>query len=113
MGVTALPHPLNYPQGQGEILKPQSSNPDWMDLAVGGTYLAGALLLLSGKKRAGLVTAAAATALTLLNEEETVREWWNALPRYLDDAQRLLNQAQDTIDDLVAKREKLRSLLNR
>jgi hypothetical protein len=113
MGVTAFPATANYPQDHAEILKPESSNPDWMGLAVGGTFLASALLLLSGKKRAGLVTAAAATALTLLNEEETVREWWNALPRYLDDAQRLLNQAQDTIDDLVAKREKLRSMLDR
>jgi hypothetical protein len=84
-----------------------------MGLAVGGTYLASALLLLSGKKKAGMVTAAAATALTLLSEGDTVREWWNALPQYLDDAQRLLNQAQDTIDDLVAKRETLRGIFNR
>jgi hypothetical protein len=113
MGVTALPHPVNYPQGHAEIMKPQSSEPDWMSLAVGGTFLASALLLLSGKTRAGLVTAAAATALTLLNEQDTVREWWNALPQYLDDAQRLLNQAQTTIDDLAVKRETLRTMFNR
>ena len=113
MGVTALPHPVNHPQGQGEILKPLTENQDWMGIAVGGTFLVSALFLLSGKKKAGLVTAAAATALTLLNEEDTVRQWWNALPRYLDDAQRLLNQAQTTIDDLVSKREALRGMFNR
>lgn len=113
MGVTALPYPANDSQGHGEILKPISTNPDWMGIAVGGTFLASALLLLSGKKRAGMVTAAAATALTLLNEQEAVREWWNALPQYLDDAQRLLNQAQSTIDDLAGKRERLRAMFNR
>jgi hypothetical protein len=94
-------------------MKPQQTEPDWLGLTVGGTFLAGALLLLSGKKRAGLVVTAAATALTLLDQKETVREWWNTLPQYLDDAQRLLDEAQRTVDDLAAKREKLRGMFNR
>jgi hypothetical protein len=35
------------------------------------------------------------------------------LPQYLDEAQLLLNQAQHTVDDLAAKREKLRAMLNK
>jgi hypothetical protein len=116
MGVTAFPHPganPDYSYDDAETtMKPQES-PDWMGITIGGTFLVGALLLLSGKKRAGLVATAAGTALTVLDQQDTIREWWNALPQYLDEAQRLLDQAQTTIDDLAAKREKLRMMFNR
>ncbi len=111
MSTTAIPQTVHYPQGQLQTADTQS--PDWIRLAVGGTLLTGALLLLSGKRRAGIVVAAAGTALTLLDEQETIRSWWQSLPQYLDDAQRLLNQAQRTVDDLADKRERLRSMFNR
>ena len=113
MGVTAFPHPGNLPQGQSHIATSRRHEPDWMGIAVGGTLLAGALLLLSGKKKAGLAVTGGAVALSLLDEQDTIREWWHTLPKYLDDAQRLLDQAQNTVDDLVAKREKLRAMFNR
>lgn len=115
MGVTAFPHPMTNPDSpynQAENVTQQES-PDWMGITVGSTFLVGSLLLLSGKKRAGLAVTAAATALTLLDQQETIREWWNSLPQYLDEAQNLLDQAQITIDDLAAKREKLRAMFNR
>jgi hypothetical protein len=116
MGVTAFPHPVtnpDYPYGQAESMTQPQESPDWLGITVGGTFLVGSLLLLSGKKRAGLVVTAAATALTLLDQQETIREWWNTLPQYLDEAQRLLDQAQSTVDDLAAKREKLRAMFDR
>ena len=111
MGVTQFPQPVNLPQG--EIMKPHKNEPDWVGMAVGGTFLAGALLLLSGKKKAGLAVSAGAMVLTLLDQQETIREWWHTLPKYLDDAQRMLDQAQSTIEDLASKRDKLRSMFNR
>jgi hypothetical protein len=116
MGVTALPHPVTNPDhshDNAEMIVKQQESPDWMGITVGGAFLVGSLLLLSGRRRAGLVATAAATALTLLDQQDTIREWWNALPQYLDEAQRLLDQAQTTIDDLAAKREKLRVMFNR
>jgi hypothetical protein len=116
MGVTAFPHPVTsstYPNSDAETGMQQQENPDWMGITIGGTLLVGSLLLLSGKKRAGLVATAAATALTALDQQETIREWWNMLPQYLDEAQRLLDQAQNTIDDLAAKRERLLAMFNR
>ncbi len=110
MGVASLPHSVNYPQGHIESPGESHHEKEWMGVAVGGTLLLGSVLLLSGKRRAGLMVTAAGTALALLEEQDTVRAWWNVLPQYLDDAQRLLNQAQMTIDDLSAKRDRLRSL---
>jgi hypothetical protein len=111
MGVTAFPNTANYPQG--EIMKAKTSEPDWVGIAVGGTFLAGAALLLSGRKKAGLAVTAGAMALTLLDQQDTIKVWWNTLPKYLDDAQHLLDQAQTTIDDLANKRDKLRAMFNR
>jgi hypothetical protein len=116
MSVTAFPHPVtnpNHADDRAESMTQQQESPDWMGIAVGSTFLVGSLLLLSGKKRAGLVVTSAATALTLLDQQETIREWWNALPHHLGHAQRLLDQVQGTIDDLAAKREKLRTMFNR
>jgi hypothetical protein len=110
MGVTAFP-PTSYPQGH--IVKPKEGPPDWLGVAVGSTFLAGGLLMLSGKKKAGLLVTASAMALTLVDQKDTVSEWWNTLPGYLDDAERLLDRAAQTIDDLAAKREKLRGMFNR
>ena len=110
MGATALPGTATHSRPQVEMIDPQPEEFDWTNIALGSAFLAGSVLLLSGRKRAGLVVTAAATALTMVDQRETVREWWNALPKYLDDAQDLLNKAQTTIDDLSTKREKLRAL---
>jgi hypothetical protein len=112
MSVTAFPQSPSHPQGQAEVLPPEQEK-DWFALTAGGTFLAGALLLMSGRKRAGLVVTAAAAAVTLVDHQEAIREWWNTLPQHLDKAQRLLDRAQRTVDDLAATREKVRSILNR
>jgi hypothetical protein len=111
MGVTAFP--AGYPPNQGAMTRSTKSQSDWLGMAVGGSFLAGGLLLLSGKKKAGMLVTAGAMALTLVDQKDTVREWWNTLPGYLDDAQRLLDQAAHTIEDLATKRDKLRSMFNR
>jgi hypothetical protein len=85
----------------------------WVGYAAGGTLIAGGLLLLAGKRRAGTVAAAAGAALTLLDQKETLNSWWNALPGYIDDIQRLLDQVQETVEELAIQREKLRQILAR
>ncbi|HWG20153.1 MAG TPA: hypothetical protein VG225_06450 [Terracidiphilus sp.] len=88
-------------------------NADWMRIGVGSTLLTGSFLLLSGKRKAGLLVTAAGTALAMLDNKEIVSEWWNALPGYLNNAQRMLDQAQETIDDLAAKRDKVMALFGK
>jgi hypothetical protein len=85
----------------------RAKNPDWMRIGVGASLLTGSLLLLTGKRKAGLLLAATGTALAMLDNREVVAEWWEALPQHLDKAQQILNQTQHTIDDLTAKRDKI------
>jgi hypothetical protein len=88
-------------------------DPDWMRIGVGATLLTGSLLLLTGKRKAGLLVTAAGTTLAMLENKDVVRAWWDSLPGYLDNAQRMLDQAAATIDDLTEKRNKIMSLLGR
>ena len=86
---------------------------NWISLAAGGTLLAGGLLLLLGRRRAGLVAAASGAALALLDQQDAVLSWWNTLPGFIDDVQRLLGEVEGTMEDIAEQREKLRAVLGR
>jgi 4-amino-4-deoxy-L-arabinose transferase-like glycosyltransferase len=84
---------------------------DWVDLVAGGSLLAGGLLLLARQRRAGLVMSVAGAALTLLGQQEMVREWWNQFPGYVDRVQGMIGQVQSSMEDLSATRENLHQAL--
>ena len=86
---------------------------DWTRIAAAGAIVTGGLLLLAGWRRTGMVTAVAGTALTLLDQQETVRSWWSVVPGYIDDVQRMLDQVESTVEDIEAKRESLRQIFTR
>ena len=85
----------------------------WAGFAAGGSLVAAGMLLLCGERRAGMVAAASGTALALLDQQETLRSWWNLLPGYIDQTQRVLSQVQDTVNEVAIKREALRRVLAR
>jgi len=91
----------------------ESEGTNWARFAAGGSLLAGGLLLLTGNRRAGLVTAAAGTALAVLDQQETVKAWWNALPGYIEQAQHALGQVEETVAEVGAQRERLHRILTR
>jgi hypothetical protein len=78
-----------------------------------GALLAGGALLLTGRRRAGMVTAVSGAALVMLDQQEVLRAWWNALPGYLEETQQLLGRVQSAVDELSAQRERLRKVLAR
>jgi hypothetical protein len=91
------------------ILECETTN--WARIAAGGSLLASGLLLLTGNRRAGLMTAAAGTALALLDQQETVREWWEALPGYIDNVQNLLGRVEASVSELEGQRARLEKIL--
>ena len=92
---------------------PRTANVDWAKIAACGSLISGGLLLLSGQKRAGLVMAASGTALAMLDHEETLRRWWQALPGYVERAQYMFEQVRDVVDDITEKGEQMRRVLSR
>jgi len=65
-------------------------------------------LLLARKKRVGTVVAASGTAIALLDHEDTLRRWWQALPGYLEQSQRLMGKVLDALDSVGEMNESLR-----
>jgi hypothetical protein len=84
---------------------------DWVDFVAGGSLLAGALLLLTRQRRAGLVLSVTGTALTLLNQQQTVRDWWDQFPGYVDRVQNMIGRVQSSMDELSVTRENLNQAL--
>jgi len=111
MVVVPLPNPAA--PAQGATGSAQQDSNQWLRYAAGGSLLAGAVLLLTGKYRIGMLAAAAGTALAALDQQDVVREWWTALPVLADDAGRLLNQVQGMVDTFDAQRDKLHALVRR
>jgi hypothetical protein len=105
--------PLNQAEKEARIARPilGSVDTNWALYAAGGGLLAGGLLLLTGNRRAGLITAASGTALALLDQQETVREWWNAMPAYIDKAQHLLGKLEEGVAEIAQQRERLHRIL--
>ena len=93
-------------QSVGSVFKDQ----DWINLLAAGTMLAGGALLISGHKRAGLIVAAAGTALALIDEKEAIEALWKKLPAYLKEAQTLLEKAEGYMNDLGPAAQKLYSV---
>jgi hypothetical protein len=108
-----VPLTMSEEEFEMEPSAPETESTNWVVLAAGGTLLAGGLLLLIGQRRAGLVAAATGATLALLDQQETVRSWWNTLPGFIDDVQGLLGQVQGTMEEIATQRDKLREVLAR
>lgn len=111
MDLAAVPDRENRSARVSEMRR--SEEFDWVKIAAGGALITGALLMMTGKKRAGLVMAASGTALAMLDHEETLRQWWEALPGYVDRAQWMFERVQDVMEDITEKGEAMRRVLKR
>jgi 4-amino-4-deoxy-L-arabinose transferase-like glycosyltransferase len=85
----------------------------WVRVAAAGALATSGILIMAGKRRAGLATAAAGTTLVILDQQETVRAWWHRLPNHLEEVHKMITRVQGVIEELSAQGEKLRHTLSR
>jgi hypothetical protein len=85
----------------------------WPRAVAAGSLVAGAFLLLAGRRRAALAAMLAGAAVAAMEKPQVVREIWENTPKYLRAGQDFLLRAEDVVDDLRAKSEKLKGMLNR
>jgi hypothetical protein len=111
MVVVPLSRMENEAKNYRRIVDAEGTN--WARIAAGGSLLASGLLLLTGNRRAGLATAAAGTALALLDQQEVVKALWDALPGYVDQAQHILGQVEETVVELATQRDRLHTILTK
>lgn len=121
MGITHIPQQvastvqdaadtLKY---QGNRLVDQDWNKNWVRTVAAGTLVTGAVLLASGKRKAGLAIAVAGTVFALVEDPEGVKKVWNNIPDYLDNGHNLLSRFEKFIGELSSQGEKLRSVVEK
>jgi hypothetical protein len=109
MGIVSIPKRRIDASQDSTPVQPETR--DWVEVAAGGSLLASGLLMLTGQRRAGLVMAVTGAALTLLGEQEIVRNWWEQFPGYVDRVQGLIGRVQSSMDELSVTRENLNQAL--
>jgi hypothetical protein len=104
--------PLSKPASEAPIARRANSD-QWLRYAAAGTLAAGGALLVTGRRRAGLIAAASGAALAMLDQKDVVRAWWNTLPGFLEELHTTLGRAQTAVEDLSTQGQKLREVLRK
>jgi hypothetical protein len=103
---TANESQLAQPAGEAESF-------NWMRAVASGALIGGGLLLLGGKRRAGLALSVSGAALALVEQPEALRNWWESMPRYMESAGHLIGEVQGAVGGFAAQREKLRDVFHK
>ena len=111
MVVVPLSQPEKELQVSGQARSSEGMN--WTTVAAAGSLVAGGLMLVTGNRKAGTVAATAGTTLLLLDQQDLLRTWWNAIPGQIESVQKLLGQVQDSVSEVSAQRDKLHRIINR
>src|ERR1700735_2783124 len=121
MGITHIPQQvastvqdaadtLKY---QGTRILDQDLDKNWVRTVAAGTLVTGAILLATGKRKAGLAIAAAGTVFALVEDPEGVKKVGNNIPDYLDNGHDMLSRFEKFIGELTSQGEKLRSVVEK
>ncbi len=117
MGITRIPQQVastvqdaaDSLRSQGNRLIEGGFDKNWVRTVAAGSLVTGAILLATGKRKAGLAVAAAGTIFALIEDPEGVKKFWNNMPDYLESGHTLLGRFEKFVGELTAQGEKLRS----
>jgi hypothetical protein len=121
MGITQIPQQVaSTVQDAAATLKYQGNriledgwNKNWVRTVAAGSLVTGAILLASGKRKAGLTVAAAGTIFALIEDPEGVKKVWNNIPDYLESGHGLLARFEKFVGELTVQGERLRSVVEK
>jgi hypothetical protein len=83
----------------------------WTRTVAAGSLVAGALLLIAGRRKSALAVSAAGAAVALLENPEIVRETWNAMPRAIRTGQDFLVRVEDFLEELNKQAQHVRKVM--
>jgi hypothetical protein len=120
MGITRIPQQVaSSVQDAAQGLKYQGTlldngwDKNWVRTVAAGSLVTGAVLLATGKRKAGLAVAAAGTVFALLEDPEGVKKFWNSLPDYLESGHSFLGRFEKFVGEITAQGEKLRTVVEK
>ena len=121
MDITHIPQRVvSSAQDAADGLKQQSAqiieggmDKHWIRTVAAGSLVTGAILLATGKRKAGLALATAGTVFALVEDPEGVKKVWNNVPDYLENGHSLLSRFEKFVGELSAQGDKLRSVVEK
>ena len=114
MGITHIPSQVaSTVKDAGDRILDNGWEKNWMRTVAAGSLVTGAILLASGKRKSGLVVAAAGTIFALAEDPEGVKKVWNSIPEYLDNGHSLLSRFEKFVGELTTQGDKLRSVVEK
>ena len=85
----------------------------WMRAVAAGSLVAGAALLLTGRRKAALTASGLGAAVILTEDTGAVKELWQRLPNYLQDGHDLLGRLEGVLDGITEQSGRVRQLVRR
>ncbi|ACO33870.1 hypothetical protein ACP_1618 [Acidobacterium capsulatum ATCC 51196] len=76
--------------------------------AAAGSLVAGACLLMTGRRKGALLAAVAAGVLMAIDNPEAAAELWDRVPGYLRRAEDFVGRLEDTVAEVQVQGEKLK-----
>jgi hypothetical protein len=121
MGITRIPQQVaSTVQDATATMKYQGSrildgrlDKSWVRTVAAGSLVTGAVLLATGKRKAGLAIAAAGTIFALVEDPEGVKRVWNNMPDYLESGHTLLGRFEKFVGELTIQGDKLRKVVEK
>jgi hypothetical protein len=121
MGITHIPQQVaSTVQGAADSLKQQGNrlldndwDKNWVRTVAAGSLVTGAVLLATGRRKAGLAVAAAGTVFALLEDPQGVKKVWNSIPDYLESGHTFLSRFEKFVGELTVQGEKFRSVVEK
>lgn len=92
---------------------PRGAGSCWTRGVAAGALATGAGLIAGGKRRPGLIAAAAGVMVVLLERPEDVSAVWAGIPRFIQASRRLLDRTEDIVQDLTSQAETVRDFLDK
>jgi methionine synthase I (cobalamin-dependent) len=121
MGITHIPQQVastvddatDHLKRQGNRLMDRGRDANWVRTVSAASLVTGAVLLASGKRKAGLTVAAAGTILALAEDPQGVKKVWNNMPDYLESGHGLLTRFEKFVGEITAQGEKFRTVVEK
>src|SRR5271155_5804258 len=102
-----------FPKQIEAKLPSQTSEAPWTRSLAAGTLLASAVLLILGKRKAALAVAAAGGAVALIEDPDSVRNFWNDIPSFVQSGQKMLGRLEGLIEQVAEQGAQFKDVLRR
>jgi len=85
----------------------------WLRALAAGSLVAGAALLLTGRRKAALTVSGLGAAVILAEDPEAMKELWQRVPNYLQDGHEMLGRLEGVLDGITEQSGRVRQLVRR